>query len=137
MKKLVFFALFLVLIPYSAWAISHTDVSKSVVITGGGMSIQSLSKTLGNGCKYNNDVACSPTQLSTTSKPCGQAVVCANSTNKGPVYVGGTGVTYDTGVVLTSSTDRCVTLEVDNVNLIYAASQASNDMVSVTYIDYV
>ena len=140
MKRFVMFLLALLLIAGAAYALSRSDrsIPTQAVVSTGGVSINSVTTTLGNSCFGGLGSGYTATQVSSTSRPCVQAVVCGPSTNKNLIYVGGSGVTFDVGIPLQSSGDRqCVTLPVDNVNMIYAGGKASNDKVTVTYVDFV
>lgn len=75
------------------------------------------------------EVGTTAVQLTGTSTPCKKGVlVKALSTNGDKVYVGKSGVTTGTGYELIA--EDTVTIEVDNVNKVYAIAGAASQKVS-------
>jgi len=132
------------LISTSAFAVTRSDksIKADAVLQAGGETTTSVLVSLGA-----SGVA---TQLSSTSRPCMYATVCAIPKASDIIAVGGSTVTIgnpkkysvtttiDNGIFLGTGTsvDRCVTLAVDDVDQLYAAGRASSDYATVTYTEF-
>ena len=73
----------------------------------------------------------SATQLTGSSTPCKHVDVMATIANTGIIYIGGAGVTTATGIALYAG--DVYSLDIENVNLLYAIASVNNEDVQWVY----
>ena len=73
----------------------------------------------------------SATQLTGSSTPCKHVDVMATIANTGIIYIGGAGVTAATGIALYAG--DVYSLDIENVNLLYAIASVNNEDVQWVY----
>jgi hypothetical protein len=95
-----------------------------------------------NNLRVANTASQGTTQISTTSQPFSEAIICGNSANTGIMVVGGSGVVAAvgtrTGVSLTAGS--CTSFKCDkydecgDLNELYIGSTVSGDATNIMYV---